>query len=325
MQYRTLGRTEQRVSEIGFGAWAIGESAWGSQKESDSIDALHKAIDMGVTFIDTAQGYGDGKSERLIAQVVKERREKIMVATKTPPAPGPWPPSPYCDMSGRYSEAYLRHNIEERLRNLDTDCIDLLQLHTWTRAWNKNPRPFDILKKLQREGKIRHIGISTPEQDQNAVIDLMRAGYLDTVQVIYNIFDQEPAAELLPVARELNVGVIVRVVFDEGALTGKFSKTTVFPNNDFRSRYFAGDRMERTVNRVEKIKADIQGSGFTMPQAAIKFALANNAVSTVITGIRTVDQAQANTAVSDLPDLPAEILAKLRAHAWLRGVWYAGK
>jgi len=325
MLYRKLGRTGLNISEIGFGAWAIGESWWGTQKERDSINALHKALDLGVNFIDTAQGYGEGKSERIIAQVLKDRKEKIYVATKTPPAPGPWPPSPYCDMNERYSEAYIRKNIEDRLRNLNTDCIDVLQFHTWTRAWNKDPRPLDILKKLQDEGKIKYIGLSTPEQDQNSVIELMRRGYLDTVQVIYNIFTQEPAAELLPVALENNVGIIVRVVFDEGVLTGKYKKEDVFPQGDFRRNYFAGDRLERAVARVEKIKADIEDSDFTLPQAAVKFALAHPAVSTVITGIRNVNQAEMNTAVSDLPDLPEEVMLKLRTHNWRKGVWYPGK
>ena len=205
MRTRTLGRTGVTASEIGFGAWAIG-GGWGEQKEEASIAALHRALDLGCTFIDTAAGYGDGHSERVIGKVLKERKEAVFVATKTPPAPGPWPPTPYCRDDERYSESYLRANVEERLRNLGTERIDLLQLHTWTRAWNRNPRPFEVLRKLQAEGKIRFIGLSTPEQDQNSVIDLMRAGWLDAVQVIYNVFEQEPAAELLPVAQETNVG-----------------------------------------------------------------------------------------------------------------------
>ena len=194
MRARTFGRTGVSVSEIGFGAWAIGGS-WGEQKEEDSTAALHRALDLGCTFIDTAAGYGNGRSERIIGKVLKERKETVFVATKTPPAPGPWPPSPYCRDDERYSESYLRANVEERLRNLGTERIDLLQLHTWTRAWNRNPRPFEVLRKLQAEGKIRFVGISTPEHDQNAVVDLMRGGWVDAVQVIYNVFDQEPAAE----------------------------------------------------------------------------------------------------------------------------------
>lgn len=325
MKYRTIGRTGLKVSEIGFGAWAIGEAWWGTQPENESIDALHKALDLGVNFIDTAAGYGDGKSERIIAQVLKERREEIIVATKTPPADGPWPPTPYCDMDERYSEKHLRANIEERLRNLNTDCIDILQLHTWTRAWNTNPRPLDLLKKMQAEGKIKYIGLSTPEHDQNCVVDLMRRGYLDTVQVIYNIFEQEPAAELLPAALENNVGIIVRVAFDEGILTGKYTKDTVFPDGDFRARYFAGDRLERAVDRVESIKKEIEGTDLTMPQLALKYALMHPAVSTVIPGIRNVYQAEANTAVSEMADLETDLMKRLRDHAWLRAFWYGGK
>ncbi len=324
MQYRKLGKSGMDVSEIGFGAWAIG-GGWGPQNEQDSVAALHRTLDLGVNFIDTAAGYGDGKSERIIAEVLKTRKEKVVVATKTPPVSGHWPPSPYDDMDERYPEKYLRENVEERLRNLQTDCLDVLQLHTWTRAWNRNPRPFETLRKLQAEGKIRVIGVSTPEQDQNSVIDLMRDGWIDTVQVIYNIFDQEPAAELLPVAQEKGVGIIVRVVFDEGSLTGKFTPETKFAPDDFRNNYFAGDRLERATQRAEKVKADIGDSGLTLPQVAIKFALMHPAVSTVIPGIRNVAQAEANSAVSDLAPLSDGLMAKLREHYWLRGFWYAGK
>lgn len=324
MHFRKLGRTDIDVSEIGFGAWAIGGS-WGAQDENDSIAALNRALDLGVNFIDTAAGYGDGKSERIIGQVLKNRSEKVWVATKTPPLPGHWPPSPYDVAEERYPEKYLRENVEERLRNLGTDCLDILQLHTWTRAWNKNPAPLDVLKKLQAEGKIRYIGISTPEHDQNSLIDLMRQGYLDVVQVIYNIFEQEPAAELLPAALEHNVGVLVRVVFDEGILTGKYTAETQFPEDDFRRNYFAGDRIERAVKRVQKIEADIANIALTMPQVALKFALAHPAVSTIIAGIRNVQQAEANVAASDGVALTPELLSKLREHAWLRGFWYSGK
>jgi aryl-alcohol dehydrogenase-like predicted oxidoreductase len=324
MRYRDFGATGLPVSEVGFGAWAIGGS-WGPQQDHDSLAALHRALDLGVTFIDTAAGYGHGRSERIIARVLKERSEAVFVATKTPPAPGAWPPSPYDRDDERYSESYLRENVEERLRNLGTERLDLLQLHTWTRAWNRDPRPFEVLRKMQQEGKIRFVGVSTPEHDQNSVIDLMRGGWVDAVQVIYNVFEQEPAAELLPVARELNVGVIVRVVFDEGVLTGKFTRATTFAADDFRRQYFAGDRLERAVTRTEELRKELDGTGLTLPQVAIQFALAHPAVSTVIPGIRSVAQAEANGAVSDLPSLSEDLLRRLRQHYWLRAFWYAGK
>ena len=328
MQYRTLGRGGPEVSEIGFGGWALG-GQWGGQRDEDSVAALHRAIDLGLNFIDTAEGYGDGRSERVIAGVVRERSERVHVATKTPPKPGPWPPSPYCNAQERYPQAYLRTNVEERLKNLDTDCLDVLQLHSWTRAWNRDPTPLDVLRKLREEGKIRLIGISTPEQDQNCVVDLMRQGYLDVVQVIYNLFEQEPAAELLSAAIETGTGVIVRVVFDEGILTGKYQKGHRFGDGDFRRRYFEGDRLDRAVDRVERIRADIAAAGldqeYSLADVALKFALAHPAVSTVIPGIRSPRQAELNTSVSAKPDLPHDLLVKLRRHQWLRGDWYSGK
>lgn len=324
MKYRLLGRTGINVSEIGFGAWAIG-SHWGAQNISDSVEALHKSIDLGLNFIDTALGYGNGKSEQIISEVLKERKEEVIVATKIPPSDGPWPPSPYCKMEDRYSEEYIRTTVDTCRKNLDTDCIDILQLHTWTRAWNSNPKPLEILQKLKAEGIIKNIGISTPEQDQNSLIQLMKDGYLDTVQVIYNIFEQEPAAEFLPVALKNNVGVIVRVAYDEGILTGKYKADDLFPKDDFRSKYFEGDRMYRAVKRVDKIKSELEGVGYNMPQAALKFVLAHPAVSTIITGIRNENQAMLNIATSDLSDMQDDLVIKLQKHNWLRSFWYNGK
>jgi aryl-alcohol dehydrogenase-like predicted oxidoreductase len=326
MKYRLFGRLGWKVSEIGFGAWAIGGAGWGKQNDGESVRALHKALDLGCNFIDTAQGYGDGHSEQIIGRVLKERPgERIYVATKIPPQPGSWPPSPYDKISERYPEAYLRGQVEASLRNLQTDCLDLLQLHTWTRAWNRKPMALEILRTLRKEGKLRGIGISTPEQDQNSLVDLMRDGWLDAVQVIYNIFEQEPAAEFLPVALEHKVGVIVRVAFDEGALTGKFTVRSKFFKGEFRKNYFAGDRLARTVKRVKKIKAAIGSAEPDMATAALKFALKPAAVSTVIPGMRNARQAELNCRVSDQPAMVDALEIKLREHAWRRGVWYSGK
>ncbi|TWU60301.1 General stress protein 69 [Rubripirellula tenax] len=328
MHTRPLGTDGPQVSEIGFGAWAIG-GGWGDQDDTTSIRALNTAIDRGVNFIDTAAGYGDGHSERLIAEVIKTRKESVMVATKTPPAPGPWPPSPYCRWQDRYSAAYLRDNIHQRLTNLGTDRLDLLQLHTWTRAWNDDPQPLLVLRQMREEGKIGLIGVSTPEQDQSSVIQLMRDGLVDVIQIIYNLFQQEPVAQILPVAAETGTGVIVRVALDEGALAGKYAADHVFPEDDFRSRYFAGDRMRRTVDRVDKIREDAKTFGidqeYSLADVALKFALARPEVSTVIAGMRSVAQVEQNTRTSRLRDLSEDMLLQLRRHHWHRGVWYSGK
>ena len=175
MQTRSLGSEGPSVSEIGFGGWAIGGD-WGQQPDSQSTAALHAAIDRGINLIDTAAGYGEGHSEKIIAEVLAERSEDIFVATKTPPTSGPWPPSPYCRWQDRYSAAYLRDNVHQRLQNLKRDRIDLLQLHTWTAAWNDDPQPLLVLRQLKEQGKIGLIGVSAPEHDQSCVIQLMRDG-----------------------------------------------------------------------------------------------------------------------------------------------------
>ncbi len=328
MEQRQLSGHGPHVSEIGFGGWAIG-GGWGEQSDADSIAAIHAALDGGVNFIDTAEGYGDGRSEQLIADVLKGRSEDVFVATKTPPDVGPWPPSPHCRWQDRYSAAYLRANVEQRLRNLSTDRIDLLQLHTWTRAWNDDPQPLLVLRQLREEGKVNLIGVSTPEHDQACVIQLMRDGLVDVVQIIFNLFHQEPAAQLLPVAAETGTGVIVRVALDEGSLTGKYSTDHQFPAEDFRSRYFAGDRMARTADRVEAVRADLEDFGladqYSLADLSLKFALSPPGVSTVIAGMRDEDQARMNTRTARLRDLPDELIKRLHRHNWLRGVWYSGK
>lgn len=330
MQYRNLGQSGPRVSEIGFGAWAIG-GQWGPQTDACSKDALRTAIEAGINVIDTAEGYGDGHSERLVAETFKDfaPADRPLIATKSPPAPGPWPPSPVCRWEDRYGAAYLRQNVEDRLRNLGVSRIDLLQLHTWTRAWNDDPQPLLVLRRLREEGKIGLIGVSTPEQDQNCVIQLMRDGLIDCVQVIFNLFHQEPLAQLFPVAEETGTGVIVRVALDEGALTGKFSDDHQFDADDFRTSYFAGDRLSRTARRVQEIEVDRQrlerAEYYSLADLALKFALAPSAVSTVITGIRNEDQARRNSAASDLPPLTGDMLRILARHNWHRGVWYGGK
>jgi len=319
-----LGKTPLTVSRIGFGAWAIGGS-WGTQSDSESMKALHVAADSGITFFDTAASYGNGKSEELLGRFKQERDEQITIATKIPPAPGKWPPSPYCEQNLRFTKEYLISKLEERLRLLKTDCLDLLQIHTWTRAWNANPETFEILQEIKTQGKIKSIGISTPEHDQNSVIDLIKSGKIDSVQLIYNIFDQEAAAELLPVCKEYGIGVIVRVVFDEGSLTGKFDSNYQFEKDDFRNRYFAGDRLERTVKRVDAIKPIAEKLKLSMPELAVRFSLSHEAVHTVITGIRTEQQAKMNALIGDKEPLPKEIIKELQEHAWNRAFWYSGK
>jgi len=326
MQYRKLGSLDWNVSAIGFGGWAVG-GGWGTQTDQESLAALHRAFDLGCNFVDTAQNYGNGHSERVIAQALRDwgKNERIYVATKIPPQPGLWPPSPYDRIEDRYSAAHLRERLERSLRDLNTDCIDLVQLHTWTRAWNKNPLALETLRKFREEGKLRAIGVSTPEHDQNSVIDLMREHWVDTVQVVYNIFEQEPQAELFPAAAQSQIGVIVRVALDESALTGKLTGQTRFAEGDIRNRFFAGDRLARTVERVEEIRNTVGNDEPTLATAALKFALKPPAVSVVIPGIRSAAQAEMNLGIASQAPLSDALEQRLRPHQWRRGFWYTGK
>ncbi len=326
MQYRTFGRAGWNVSAIGAGTWALG-SNWGPQDDAKSIAALHQALDLGCNFIDTARAYGDGRSERIIAQTLKERSdEKIYVASKIPPKlPGDWPPSPYDTLEDRYPAPHVQAELEASLRDLQTDCIDLMQIHTWSRAWNDHPAVFEQMARFKQQGKIRAVGVSTPEHDQSAVLDLMRMKLVDSVQVIYNIFDQDAAMQIFPLAEKLEIAVIVRVPFDESSLTGKLTHDTQFAEGDIRRGYFAGDRLGRTVHRVEAIRQSIADREPDLVTAALKFALKPTAVSTVIPGIRNVRQAELNCAVGDQPALSNELEAELRKHYWRRPFWYSGK
>ena len=328
MQTRSLGSEGPSVSEIGFGGWAIGGD-WGQQPDSQSTAALHAAIDRGINLIDTAAGYGEGHSEKIIAEVLAERSEDIFVATKTPPTSGPWPPSPYCRWQDRYSAAYLRDNVHQRLQNLKRDRIDLLQLHTWTAAWNDDPQPLLVLRQLKEQGKIGLIGVSAPEHDQSCVIQLMRDGLIDTVQVIFNLFQQEAASQILPVAAETGTGVLIRVALDEGSLTGKYGPDHEYPESDFRRKFFQGDRQSRTANRVAEIRRDLEQFGiddqYSLADVALKFVLARPEVSSVLVGMRNTDQVEKNCRVSNRRDLNPEIIQHLHRHDWRRGVWYSGK
>jgi aryl-alcohol dehydrogenase-like predicted oxidoreductase len=326
VRYRRFGRTGWQVSQIGAGTWALG---WGAQDEGESIRALHKALDLGCNFVDTARQYGDGKSECTVAKTLQQwgGNNRVYLATKIPPIEEgyDWPPGPYDTLEQRYPEKHIRRQLENSLKALGTDCIDLVQIHTWSRAWNRDPRPIHVLQECRKEGKLRAIGISTPEQDQNAVLDILRADLVDAVQLCYNIFEQEPQAELLPTAMEHDVGVIVRVPFDESGLTGKLTPDTKWDDDDIRSKYYYGDRLRRTVARVERIRQAIGASDQIIAGHALAFCLKPKAVSTVIPGIRSVRQAEVNCAAGDAEPMSDEVERRLRTHYWRRSFWYSGK
>jgi aryl-alcohol dehydrogenase-like predicted oxidoreductase len=325
MQYRTLGSLGWKVSEIGFGAWAIGGDMWGPQDDQESIRALHRALDLGVNFIDTAQGYGKGHSEELIGKVLKERSEQVYVGTKVPPYPGsPWPPPEDADAAAIFPASYLVAECEKSLRRLGRERVDIYQFHTWATAFNVRDEWFEAMSQLKRQGKIAAIGVSVPDTSPDDIIGALALGRVDVVQVIYNVFEQYPRWNLFPVCQRLGTAVIVRVPFDEGSLTGKLTLGTTFPEGDVRRHYFRGRNLPAVVQRVEAIRKfkDTRHPGMLMPEYALRFCLSHPAVSTVIPGIRTVRQAEANIAPSDGMLLPMEELKEMERLAWRKDFWH---
>lgn len=314
MKYRTLGRTGYSISEIGFGTWGIGKQLWVGAEDSESLKALHHAVDRGLNFIDTALAYGEGHSERLVGQVLEDREERIYVATKVPPQNKRWP------ASGSLEEVFPYHHIiqsaEASLRNLGVETLDLLQLHVWSPSWIQDNQWFEAVSELKEKGKIAHFGVSVNDHQPETVEELVRSGRIDTIQVIYNIFEQAPEDRLLPLCQEKEVGVIARVPFDEGALTGSITAETKFPKKDWRNFYFQGDRRDQVQEHIQELKMLLDGEARTLPDLALKFCLHHPVMSAVIPGMRSVGHVEANLAVSDQTPLSEEMIGKLREHRW---------
>jgi len=320
MHYRRLGHTGLEVSEIGFGAWGIGADAWKGASDSESLDSMRRAVELGVTFIDTAIAYGSGHSEELVGQIKRESPE-VAIATKINPANLEWPAKHTTPADVAFSAEHVIERTEQSLRNLGLETIDLQQFHVWSDSWVDQGTWLEGIEKLKADGKIRFFGISVNDHEPESVLKLVSSGLVDSVQVIYNIFDQSPEDELLPLCERHDVGVIVRVPLDEGGLTGKVQPDTVFQPGDWREGYFQGERKIEAWKRVLAITVDLGVETERMPEMALRFCLSHRAVSTVIVGMRTVAHVEANTAVSDGEVLSADQIARLRTHRWVRN-WY---
>lgn len=318
MQYRTLGRTGLEVSAVGYGAWAIGGNMWGPQDDRDALDAIRAAWDLGCTFYDTAAVYGDGHSEELIGRFVKETGHRPVIATKVPPKNWQWPARRGTPLRDAFPRAWIIEQTEESLRHLGLDCVDLQQLHVWAEEWAEQDEWYEALVKLREQGKVRFFGVSLNSHDPDSGLRLVQSGRVDAVQVIHNIFEQAPEGRLFPAVLKHGVGVLARVPFDESSLTGKLTKATTFPPDDFRARYFAGERLAETVDRVEALRWLVPEHASTMPEAALRFCLSHEAVSTVIPGIRNPWQARQNLAAAEAGPLKPETLDRLRGHRWER-------
>jgi aryl-alcohol dehydrogenase-like predicted oxidoreductase len=312
MQYRELGRTGWKVSEVSFGAWAIG-SAWGRVDDTESIAALHTAIDMGVNFIDTADVYGDGHSERLIAQVLKESSETVYVATKAGRRLNP-------HIADGYNAENLTRFIERSLKNLDTDCLDLVQLHCPPTEVYYRPEVFGALDDLVRAGKIRFYGVSVEKVEE--ALKAIEYPNVQSVQIIFNMFRHRPAELFFGESKRRKVGILARLPLASGLLTGKMTRSTTFEKDDHRhfNRYgesfdrgetFSGVDYETALDAVEELKALVP-PGTTMPQLALRWILMFDAVSCVIPGAKRPAQAADNVRAVDLPPLSDDAMAKVR-------------
>ncbi|GAC1447708.1 MAG: aldo/keto reductase [Ktedonobacterales bacterium] len=289
---RTLGRTGIEVSSVGIGTWAMG-AMWGQQNEADSIHALHRALDLGCHLIDTAQVYGNGRSERLIARVFRERGERVPVATKVPPKDGIWETQPgVTQIRDKFPAQYLIDRCEVSLRHLETDCLDVYQLHTWCASWNDETEWYEALVKLRDQGKIRAIGISVTDAAPTQANGTIQAGRVDTIQLIYNLLDQRPADDVFPLARQHDVGILARVPLASGALSGKWNPQTTFPEDDWRRNVFTGATLERTLHYIEQLRFLETSSHGSLVEAAVRFCVSDPTVSSVIPGVRNARQVE---------------------------------
>jgi aryl-alcohol dehydrogenase-like predicted oxidoreductase len=321
MNQRPLGRTGLQVSEIGYGAWGIGQTMWLGAQDDDSMRALNRAADLGVTFFDTALAYGDGHSESLVGALVRDRDESLAVATKIPPKNKIWPAPDGIDPDEAFPADYVVECTERSLRNLGLDTIDLQQFHVWSDEWVGRGSWLDAIEQLKSDGRIRAFGVSINDHQPANALKLIESGNVDAVQVIYNVFDQSPEDELLPACAEHGIGVLARVPFDEGSLTGAIDADTEFPEGDFREHYFRDGRKAEVGEHVQAILDDLGIEREQLPEVALRYILSHPAVSTVIPGMRSVRNVERNAALGDGRGLPDEQVSALKRHRWERNFY----
>ena len=316
MRYRKLGRTDFEVSEIGDGLW--GMSGWTGSDDNESLSSMQLAVDMGCNFFDTAWAYGEGKSDGLLGEIMQRNRGKrLYAASKIPPANDRWPALPEYKYHDVFSPAHVFKYTDLIRKQLRTDSIDVLQFHVWDDSWTDEPDFRSTVETLKKDGIIRFFGLSINRWEPENGIKSIRTGLVDVVQVIYNIFDQAPEDELFPLCKEMNVGVIARVPFDEGSLGGKMTLETRFPEGDWRAGYFGAENLPQTIRRVEKLKG-ILPAGMSLPEMALRFILSHPVVSTTIPGMRKAEHVRQNIAASDAGPLDKSLLAELKKHRWDR-------
>jgi aryl-alcohol dehydrogenase-like predicted oxidoreductase len=316
MEYRTFGRIGWKVSEIGYGMWGL--ASWTGADEKEVEQALDLAVKLGCNFFDTAWAYAEGKSENILGRLLKRNPGKrLHVSTKIPPKNFKWPSKKDFRLDDCFPYDHIIEYTEKSLKNIDVDCIDLQQFHVWEDGWAHLEEWQRAVDKLKKEGKVRAFGVSVNRWEPENCLQTLSTGLIDSVQVIYNIFDQSPEDKLFPLCEKLNIAVIARVPFDEGTLTGKLTRDTKFPENDWRSTYFVPENLIPSVERVEKLKLLVP-ERMSMAQMALRFILANRTVSTTIPGMRKPQHVRDNIECSDGKALPVKLLKELKKHRWDR-------
>ncbi len=320
MLYRRFGHLGWKVSEVGFGMWGIagGPGGWTGSDDEAGQRALQEAVDLGCNFFDTAWIYGRGHSERLLADLLRRNPERrLYVATKIPPKDMAWPSTRESQLEDVFPPEHVWSYLNRSLENLGLECVDLLQYHVWEDAWAEDERWRQPLEKMKSQGLVRAIGISVNRWEPWNVLRTLETGLVDSIQAIYNIFDQAPEDELFEACAEKDIGVIARVPFDEGTLTGTLTADSQWPEGDWRTTYFVPENLTASLERADQLRPVVP-PGMTMPELALRFILQHPAVATVIPGMRTVDHVRSNLGVSDGTALPANLMAKLREHRWDR-------
>jgi aryl-alcohol dehydrogenase-like predicted oxidoreductase len=316
MKYRNLGRTGWKVSEIGFGMWGMG--GWTGSDDEESLHSLQIAVDEGCNFFDTAWGYGRGKSEGLLGRLVKNNRDKkLYTATKIPPKNFQWPSKREYSLDDCFPPDHIEEYVEKSLRNAGLDSFDLMQFHTWEDSWLDDERGIRKMLDLKVQGLFHAIGISINRWEPWNGVRAVKSGLIDTVQVIYNIFDQNPKDELFPACRENNIGVIARVPFDEGTLTGTLTKNSKWPGGDWRNTYFVPENLNSSVEHADALKPLVP-EGMTMSEMALRFILGEPTVSTIIPGMRKPHHTRMNLGTSDAGLLDTRLMEELEKHRWDR-------
>jgi aryl-alcohol dehydrogenase-like predicted oxidoreductase len=316
MRYRPYPRAGWELSEIGYGMWGL--AGWTGSDDEQSRRSLEEAVRLGCNFFDTAWAYGAGHSEQLLGELLRAHAgTRLYVATKVPPKNQKWIQQDAHTLDDAFPPDHIREYTEKSLVNLGVDSIDIQQLHAWSDRWAADERWQRVMDDLKHEGVVKSWGISINRWETTNVMRALETGLIDAVQVVYNIFDQDPEDELFPYCQQHGIAVIARVPFDEGSLTGALTKDSRWPEGDWRNLYFTPERLAAAVERVDRLRPLVP-HGMSMAEFALRFVLHHPAVTTVIPGMRRLENVRANLGASDAEFLSRDLLARLRAHRWER-------